>query len=229
MAKSQRRTTIAILRGILGSAAGAEERFAKLANRSVSWVKKASAGLMPLSEETARVLQLETGISFDWLMGPADKLPVDTRGKPYRHERYEWIRARNRAGDPVSQTGFKPLAFLPDIAAIGSAAGDHGKAAIFLWRLKFFIEQQRKQFGSDARAHRFVSKLLVDNPKVSNFAIHDKGLNVAEIESLVQRTVDAAKKKPKENQSQQSSRKIRKDKSTKTPSRHARSRRGGNA
>jgi len=229
MAKSQRRTTIAILRGILGPAAGKEERFAQLANRSVSWVKKASAGLLPVSEETAKVLQLETGISFCWLMGPADKLPVDTRGKPYRRERYQFIRARTFAGLPaVSQTSFKPLAFLPDIAAIGSAAGDHGKAAIFLWRLKSFIEAQREQFGSDEEVYRFVSRLLADNPKVSNFDIHDKGLNVAEVDSLVQRTVEAAKKL-NENQSQRSSRKIRKGKSTKTPLRHARSRRGGSA
>ena len=83
MALSQRKTTVAVLRGILGRIHGQEERFAKLAHRSRSWVKKALAGLIPLSEDTARILQHETGVSLGCLLGPADQPPIDSKGQRY--------------------------------------------------------------------------------------------------------------------------------------------------
>src|SRR5262245_10258995 len=98
MALSQRKTTVAVLRGILGPFHGQEARFAILADRSRSWVKKASAGLMPLSERTARVLAHETGVSLEWLLGPADQPAVDSKGQRYDEKYFKWYRARAEEG-----------------------------------------------------------------------------------------------------------------------------------
>jgi len=67
MAKSQNKTCLSILRSILGPVTGGEARFAKTIGRSRSWVKKASAGIIPLSEDAAVRISHETGVSTYWL------------------------------------------------------------------------------------------------------------------------------------------------------------------
>lgn len=67
MAKSQNKTCLSILRSIIGPVSGGEARFAKTIGRSRSWVKKASAGIIPISEDAAVRISHETGVSHSWL------------------------------------------------------------------------------------------------------------------------------------------------------------------
>lgn len=181
MALSQRKTTVAVLRGILGRYHGREDRFASLAKRSRSWVKKASAGVIPLGEETARLLELETGIALDWLMGPPDTPPVSGAGQPYMSADFEWHRAKMKAGEfPIHSLGF-PFKFALRIASIGSAAGDQGKASLFLWRLRTFLDESAREFGFDEKMRAIAGSIFKDAakkaPNLAKLAFGDKGFD----------------------------------------------------
>jgi len=200
MARSKNKTTVAVLRGILGSIHGQEARFARLAKRSVSWVKKVSAGVITLSEETARLLELETGIALDWLMGPKDAPAVDGRGNPYTFPMFEWYRAAAKAGTPHIRAGGLPFYYAPKIAAIGSAAGDQGKASLFLWRLDTFLDECAQQFGFDEKAHAFAGSVLNDAakkaPNLAELTFSDKSFDFADLsDPRVVRAIKAVKGK----------------------------------
>ena len=98
VALSQRKTTVAVLRGVLGNYHGREDNFAKLAERSPSWVKKVSAGQEPLADDPARVLELNAGISLGWLKGDPNLPPVSTTGSPFDDKFFENYRAKLRGG-----------------------------------------------------------------------------------------------------------------------------------
>jgi len=93
--KSKKRTQIAVLRHTLGSYEGQEEVFAATVACSVSWVKKASAGLRAITPKTARQVSLATGVSEKWLLVGDPNAPILERddGTPYTRESYEsWRR-----------------------------------------------------------------------------------------------------------------------------------------
>lgn len=207
VALSQRKTTAAILRNLLGPVYGQERRFGALAGaRSVSWVKKVCAGIIPMSEEAARTLRGETGISLSWLLGSPDRPPVDSKGRPYTRALFEWYHARRKEGKPLRETGFTPFAFMPKIAAIGSAAGNQGKAEIFLFRLGSFLEKCEADFGIDEEAYGVASTELAKSP-LKGLVIHDKTMDVKKL------AADIANARP--TPSRRSSQKSRRERSTK--------------
>jgi hypothetical protein len=199
---SQRKTTVAVLRGILGPIHGGEVRFARLVRRSRSWVKKVSAGKIPLSEEAARLLELETGISLDWLMGPLDAPPVNGRGKPYAKAYFERHRAYAKAEAPLIRSGGYPFSYAPKIAAIGCAAGDRGKASLFTWRLETFLDDCAQEFGFDNKKHTLALSILYDAakkaPYLARLVFVDKGFDVADLSDprVVRAIKKAVKGKP---------------------------------
>jgi hypothetical protein len=159
MALSQKKTTLSVLRGILGPYFGREAVFSKLVSKSVSWVKKTSAGIKPLSEETARLISHETGINPDWLQGcDTSKPPTDLRGKPYSLKIFENRRAELESGEYTTFTVFNTKHVIPQIAAIGSAAGKQGKVSLFAWKWEKFIKECRETFGFDDEAFSAVLK-----------------------------------------------------------------------
>lgn len=173
MALSQKTTPVAILRGILGPIHGQEKRFAKLVGKSVSWVKKVSAGIMPLSEDTARVLEFETGISLAWLMdGNARKLPLNFKGTPYTSIDFEAHRAALDAGNFRRICISTPVKILPTIVAIGSAAGKNGKASLFHWRLTNLLNECREEFGFDKVAEDRTEEAIY-NSNLPSITFHD--------------------------------------------------------
>jgi hypothetical protein len=153
MALSQRSTTVALLRGILGPLHGQEARFARLARRSVSWVKKVSAGHEPLTDAAALQLESATGISAAWLLrGDTAAPPVSSTGARYDFAAFERRRAA-RGSD--ARAPFRVPDDLPQtIAGIGAAADRKGRATLFAYRLNQFIEESREEFGfSDTAAN----------------------------------------------------------------------------
>jgi hypothetical protein len=178
MALSQRKTTIAILRGVLGPHYGQEKHFARLAQRGVSWVKKVSAGIIPLNEKTARLLELEAGVALDWLMGkPPHGQPVNSRGKPYTLDDFRWHQAGAKAGERRTRSVGYPFTYTLKIAAIGAKAGDQGKAGLFLWRLRTFLEECAQEFGFDENARALAESELRKAPRLAHMAFFDKGFD----------------------------------------------------
>jgi hypothetical protein len=64
VAKSQQKTTVAVLRQIIGFDA---ESFARFIGRSVSTVKSVESGRLALSRELAKSISRRTGIAIAWL------------------------------------------------------------------------------------------------------------------------------------------------------------------
>jgi hypothetical protein len=79
MAKSKLKTNLAILRADLGEM-GKIKPFCKLIKSSESWVKKASAGIIPVLPPTAWEISILTGYDIDWIQGTGNK-KISKRGK----------------------------------------------------------------------------------------------------------------------------------------------------
>jgi hypothetical protein len=173
MALSQKKTTVSVLRGLLGPYHGREDNFAKLVKKSVSWVKKTSAGIKPLSGETARLLAHATGINLDWLMNDDIKAPpTNSAGKPYSLKCFELRRAELESGDINLLSVFSLENVLSEIAGVGSAAGKHGKLLLFHWRYSEFVKQCREEFGFDKEASAAVLK-EIDAVRLPCFTLSD--------------------------------------------------------
>jgi hypothetical protein len=94
MANPQHKTCLSVLRSVIGSTAGNEARFAEKIGRSTSWLKKASCGQIPLTENIALRISHETGISMRWLMqGDTSKTPVDKDDNTFTKATYENYRS----------------------------------------------------------------------------------------------------------------------------------------
>ncbi len=92
---SKKSTPIAVLRDALGDYEGREDVFAATVQCSVSWVKKASAGLRTITPRTARKVSMATGVCEEWLLKGDPKAPMLERDRvtPYTLESYErWRR-----------------------------------------------------------------------------------------------------------------------------------------
>lgn len=175
MATSKRKTTLAVLRSILGPVEGSEERVASLASRSISWVKKVSAGLEPLTEEAALQLQSATGVSLDWLLGTDPNVsptaftpvaPIDPPA-PYNLGVFEAHRAYlDEVAAATTSKGHEDtteVIFLNDTFQESLRQRDEGvidmarrlleeaevrdKGAVLRWRLRRFLEAQEAELA----------------------------------------------------------------------------------
>ncbi len=163
MAISQRKTTIAVLRALMGPVYGREDRFAELAQRSVSWVKKVSAGIEPLTGDVAHALSLETGISPTWLLrGDPATAPVGSAGQLYNERAFQLHRAKLGKGKLEVQTVFDLAEIVAEITAIARSAAKQDIAAVFRWRLTEFLKASRDEFGCDERTQRQVQARAQD-------------------------------------------------------------------
>jgi hypothetical protein len=67
MAHSKNRTTLAVLRSLLGPFGG-EHELASIIGRSASWVNKVSAGRIYMTRDAALRISMETGVCPEWLL-----------------------------------------------------------------------------------------------------------------------------------------------------------------
>ena len=173
MALSRRKTTVAVLRGVLGSIHGQEDKFAKLAERSRSWVKKVSAGQEVLVDDAARVLELNVGISLAWLKGDPNLPPISSTNQPFDFKFFENYRAKLRDGIRPRISVVRFTGTISKIAGIGAAAGRKGKASLFHWRLSEFLKKCSDDFGFDESAGRKMERSL-EKANVSGMSFQDR-------------------------------------------------------
>lgn len=176
MALSKRMTTVAVLRGVLGSYHGREDKFAELAERSRSWVKKVSAGQEVLVDDAARVLELNVGISLAWLKGDPSLPPISLTGRPFDYKFFETYRAKRRAGIYPRISIVRFTGTISKIAGIGAAAGRKGKASLFHWRLSEFLKKCSDDLGFDDVASRKLERSL-EKANVSGMSFQDRWVN----------------------------------------------------
>lgn len=107
---SKKSTPIAVLRNALGNYEGQEQVFAATVQRSVSWVKKASAGLRAITPNTARQVSMATGVSEKWLLVGDPCAPILERDNatPYTMDSFErWRRANPTSHCDAPYAGLK--------------------------------------------------------------------------------------------------------------------------
>jgi transcriptional regulator with XRE-family HTH domain len=164
-AQSQRKTTVAILRQILGLSV---EEFACLVGKSVSSVKSLETGRLKLSEETAFTIAKETGVEMVWLLKgrPKDKPYVfdESTGEErfYTKEDYEIVQARKLQKAPHK---FDPdrlilnglgsvLGWLP----IYAKAQQDGKGYLANYLMNQCLQELAERLGQDEKAVLCASK-----------------------------------------------------------------------
>jgi hypothetical protein len=143
---SRQKTSLAVLRGILGPVTGSEFNIGKTTGLSRSWILKASAGIMPITRKAAAAICDATGIGFAWLMANNPALPpVDNDGNPYSRESYEAHKLDHREYD-TEQAVEIPLAMHEIFSAV-VAAKEKGKAGSACLALSEFAEMLSAKFG----------------------------------------------------------------------------------
>lgn len=163
---SRKKTTLAILRTILGPVAGSETQFPFIVRLSPSWVKKASAGTIPMTLKAATEILRATGISHEWLMnGDVTAMPVERDGRtPYTIKSFErWqedfagMQQRRILDDPNA------MAIATILRALHSAkkAGKATTASYQLWQFSEALKQKYGWSGAD-ESLQFISETLAE-------------------------------------------------------------------
>jgi transcriptional regulator with XRE-family HTH domain len=164
-ARSQRKTTVAALRHLLGLSV---EEFAKLIGKSPTTVNSLETGRLKLSEETAFTIAKQTGVEMVWLLKgrPKDKPYIfdESTGedRPYTREDYEIIQARKEAQPPskINQDRLilcglgSVLNWLP----IHAKALQDGKGYLAHYLMRECLEELAERLGQDHKAVLRASK-----------------------------------------------------------------------
>ncbi len=146
MALPQHKTTLSVLRSILGPIYGGEARFAEKIGRSRSWITKASCGQIPLTGEIARVISYETGICRWWLLDNNPKArPVDIHGKRYTVESYAFYH-----GEDSPRQKYKLCRKRLDL--LMNKAKSNNCAGLFVFLLEDFIHTAQKHLKAEEPA-----------------------------------------------------------------------------
>lgn len=141
MAHSQRKTTVAILREVLGPD-GQQDIFAALIDKSRSWVRHVSSGILPLTRRAAYQIAFATGVNPEWLLaGDVGKPPITSdHSSPYSRNAFLEYQTKKRSSfpeliDPLAEAATKeiPKSLLKILSAI-HATGDVS------WRLREILK-----------------------------------------------------------------------------------------
>jgi hypothetical protein len=146
---SRKRTALAILRSLLGPVWGSEKSFSDMTGLSLSWIRKASAGAVPMTQRAAESISEATGISLEWLMNADIKAaPVGVDDSHYNMATFEkWIsKLQSKHARPTSASPSFPL---QQILLSLYAAQKQGKSSTAFFHLRQFSELMRSQFGQD--------------------------------------------------------------------------------
>jgi len=162
---SQQKTRLAKLRALLGSM-GSESRFPELVGLSASWIKKASAGNLPMTSKAAAAIFEATGISLLWLMGEGEDEPVQEDGRtPYTLDSFnKWKWSRRDEESPMN-TFHNTLAVAQifQVLAAVSQTKRESVAACELWE---FVQSFEKNNGLNTDADDYCAGMLREVEKV---------------------------------------------------------------
>jgi hypothetical protein len=109
------KTPLAILRLELGEY-GSQEKFAALIGKSISWVRHATNGRIPVTREAAYKIGVATGVNPEWLI--SDDLSVQptlaASGGPFTYEAFRRHQSATKSLlpaliDPVTEAGLERI------------------------------------------------------------------------------------------------------------------------
>lgn len=187
MSKPQHKTCLSILRSILGHY-GQEDRFAKLIRRSTSWLKKASSGLVPLTEDAAVRIAHETGVAVWWLLAGDPSAPaVAYNREPYAKTHYERRRVelreqRSPGGDNARH---ELILTLHSILSVFHAAQHTGSGPLVAYKLEAFCRTLKDEFeeSTDESCESFGLSICRELARQIRHPEADQGLGYTEFEA----------------------------------------------
>ena len=145
---------------------GSESRFPELVSLSASWIKKASAGNLPMTSKAAAAIFEATGISLLWLMGEGEDEPVQEDGRtPYTLDSFnKWKWSRRDEESPMN-TFHNTLAVarIFQVLAAVSQTKRESVAACELWE---FVQAFEKNNGFKPDAEDYSAGMLREVEKV---------------------------------------------------------------
>jgi transcriptional regulator with XRE-family HTH domain len=145
------------------------EEFAGLIGKSVPTIRSLESGRLKLSEETARRIAKETGVSIYWLLedDPKKEPFVEEQGSirlPYDKGIFEVVQSQG------AESGFTPKEVTPaslhattvqqcaDWLPIFAAAQKAGKGDLAVFLLRRFFSEMKERFGADYEIAREASR-----------------------------------------------------------------------
>jgi transcriptional regulator with XRE-family HTH domain len=155
--RSKRKTTVAVLRQVLGLSV---EEFAKLIGKAATTVNSLESGRLKLSEETAFKIQEQTGVEMEWLLkaGPREKPYVFSfegheRRKPYRKELFEETQSlkgrKSYYPDNSADHLLTAILVVSDWFSVYTAAEQAGRGDLATYLMCQFLEQLVQRMGKD--------------------------------------------------------------------------------
>lgn len=164
--RSRKKTTLAVLRDILGPVSGSETKFAARIGLSISWLRKASAGISPLTPETAAKISTAIGVSPAWLLrGDITAPPLELDDKtPFTQQSYRQrvddqqgsessrLKASNRI---VEQALVALLVFR--ILKVMFCARETTRWSEAKFKLREFVEMLERSFAGELKTKRKIS------------------------------------------------------------------------
>ena len=160
MAKPQSKTTVSVLRSIIGIPA---RELAKLTGRSIHTIKSVESGRLALSEELALKMSIETGICAQWLVNgdphapPLNDLPLppDHRDSVFTKGYFEKRRADREEGlDELNRSGGATMLDSARLWAINAAAVESGNGRLVRYRISKFLRELKNEFGQSDEVFR---------------------------------------------------------------------------
>lgn len=145
------------------------EEFADMIGKSVATLRSWESGRLPLGEDSALRISLETGCACEWLLFGSGEPVTAEHGEPFTIETYAaWRKLKKRGESPQEcQIGIAAGVYVGDdfqtICAAVAAAERKGLRELALRRLGRFASQLRKEFldhdeAPDAEAAAVIAK-----------------------------------------------------------------------
>ena len=145
----KRKTTAAVLRATCGIK---NQEMAEILGCSVDTIRSVECGRGRLTEDLARRMSYETGVSLAWLLkGDLKMPPVTASGEPFTEEIYEKMRAEKKQFNqqPVWVRTFEGLQFCAQILSILERSNTDKNYALCAFKTGRALDDLKDKFGQD--------------------------------------------------------------------------------
>jgi transcriptional regulator with XRE-family HTH domain len=186
--KHHKKTTVAVLRQIIGQPISSEQSFSSMTGLSVSAIKKLSAGFLPVSMKSAEAFSKATGISADWLLKQDVNLPpveIDNQ-TPYTRLSFDKHAGQSSLEIQTPSGGIaESLVSIVSSFLSAEASGQSSSAKNDLWAFSKLMA------GKYHRKHQRVDRKIVE--KIFGAALQVSGWDSGQASDAPHLTVENTK------------------------------------
>lgn len=162
MSRSQKKSTLAVLRGVMGITA---KQMAIRLGCGPDSIKSIEINRADLGEERAQKLFHDTGISLSWLLANDPNVPpVTSTGERYTHERFVQYKAKKKQFFDEQDPWFRlnnAIGFCAHLYAILESANAQKKYYMAAYKASEAIEALQKEFGQDLGLYPVINPNVV--------------------------------------------------------------------